>query len=118
MRREIDKNKVWQMMRAQSLAAHVVKTQGPPGPGKWLGRIVKKGFATTDPQMKHEFMWAEIIRVEDNHLVGVLLNRPFYATHLRHGEEVSIDESEIVAVDVDEATAAQPPAPRPPKENT
>ena len=118
MRRENSRNNFLRQMRAQSLAAHVVKTQGPPGPGKWLGRIVKKGFATTDPQMKHEFMWAEIIRVEDNHLVGVLLNRPFYATHLRHGEEVSIDESEIVAVDLDEATAAQPPAPRPPKENT
>jgi hypothetical protein len=103
-------------MRAQSLAAHVVKTAGPPGLGKWLGRIVKKGFATTDPQIKSEFMWAEIVRVEDNHLVGVLLNPPLYATHLRHGDEVSIDESEIIAVDLDQVAAAEPP-PTPPKEN-
>lgn len=73
--------------------------QNPGGLEKWVGRTVKKGFMqNTMPEVNNEWMWVEITRVDNGHLVGTLVNDPCLATYLKYGDQVILTEDEIFAV--------------------
>lgn len=88
---------VRQMREQASLARQI--HDSPDGPQKWVGRAVKKGFATTGEfSLEREYMWVEVVAVEGGRLKGKLCNQPFYAIHLQRGDTVLLDEDEIVSV--------------------
>jgi hypothetical protein len=86
--------------RKQILEARKIKAS-PRGLEKWVGKVVKKRFATTDTSFATgEWMWVQVLRVEGGRLVGRLDNDPV-CCDLRYNDVVSLDESEIIAVCVD-----------------
>src|SRR5215475_10645248 len=68
--------------------------RAPGGLEKWIGYVVKKGFPTIGTY-RAEHMFVLVERVEGGRLVGILLNRPFYATYLHFGDVVEVEEDEI-----------------------
>jgi hypothetical protein len=88
------------LARKQVLAARRIK-ESARGLVKWVGKLVKKVFPCgNNPLVSGESMWVKVVRVENGRLVGRLDNDPV-CCDLRYNDMVSLDESEIVAVEVD-----------------
>jgi len=92
-------DELFALMRRQAQAAQTLR-EAPGGLEKWVGKVVKVGFEQhTDPLLHKVWMWVEITEVRGRNLVGVLLNRPRYATQLKHGDTVILDKADIFALD-------------------
>lgn len=91
----MSKGEIRKMFQKQATLARQIHA-APGGPQKWVGRVIKKGFPSRQPgDIGEEWMFVEITGVEGGKLVGVLLNHPQFATHLRRGDNVVLDEAEI-----------------------
>jgi uncharacterized protein YegJ (DUF2314 family) len=71
--------------RKKLLAMAPVWSKGRPERTQLL---VKGPFTSNDG--RREWMWIEVVSWEHDRVRGVLMNDPFYATHLRSGQAVSV----------------------------
>jgi hypothetical protein len=86
-------------MQASAGLAQRVKAL-PGGLEKWIGYVVKKRFEQIiDPRFKAECMWVHIEGHSNGRLLGRLWNKPVYATYVKHGDAVIMEESEIIAAE-------------------
>ena len=72
--------------------------ESPGGLQKWIGHVIKKGFASMVGNITSEFMFVRVKRIEKGQLVGELLNEPQYASYHKIYDQVVFDESEITHV--------------------
>lgn len=62
----------------------------------YLGRCVKIAFQSAESPVEH--MWVKITEIDGNDLVGVLDNDPAYVYHVRFGDRVTLNRTQIEAV--------------------
>ena len=64
----------------------------------YVGRCVKIAFQSAKSPVEH--MWVRITDVDENDLIGVLDNYPVSVIHLRYGDRVTLNRTQIEAVDL------------------
>ncbi len=81
-------------------------------PPQWfIGRFVKRAFATTEADLEkldptaevcpiYEHMWVHVIgTTDDGLLMGTLANEPAHAVHVSMGQLVTLQRTEVEAVE-------------------
>jgi len=81
-------------------------------PPQWfVGRFVKRAFATTEADLEkfglaeevwptYEHMWVRVIgTTDDGLLMGTLANEPAYAVHVSMGQFVTLQRTEVEEVE-------------------
>lgn len=68
-------------------------------PLEWfIGRLVKIAFQSADSWVEH--MWVKVNKVQGHDLVGTLENYPAFVTHLGYGDQVTINRTQIEAINL------------------
>lgn len=65
----------------------------------FVGRSVKISFDSS--KGSSESMWVSVTAVKGGQLIGSLDNDPQVATHLKHGDAVTLSRSQIISVALD-----------------
>ena len=62
----------------------------------FIGRAVEMAFEA--PDGRPERMWVEVNAVTGRRLVGVLLNDPVRATHVRRGDRIELNRKKVLDI--------------------
>jgi uncharacterized protein YegJ (DUF2314 family) len=57
---------------------------------------IKRGFPSGKDESHHEFMWIQVLDIQEDRIVGILDNDPLYVKEYKAGDRVTTPAGEIV----------------------